>query len=115
MIYNCNVYYDGYNYIANIPDYHSRNCGGKRHIDKRFEKFKELYCEAKQHKLTNNGVVEYIQDKFIESFDDIMDGLLTDEEAEDYLDRHLSNINKRLKRLKRKAALGEWNYFVTLT
>lgn len=116
MLMRCNVYYDGYNYIANIPESRpARLCGGKRNKDERYEKFKGFYLEAAQKKITKRDIVEYIQDRFLETEDDIFDALLTDEEAKEYTDKYLANVHKRIKRLKRKAALGEWNWFITLT
>ena len=113
-IFNCKVYKEGSHWVANIPCTVEKREYGGRSQDDCFEKFKGFYREAFEKRISRKKILEYIKERFWETMEDIND-LISDEDLEAYYKRHVGNVRKRLQRYNRKAALGEWNYFVTLT
>lgn len=107
------VYNDGGHYIASLVTRSRRK--GKNNAVKREEidyLFDNLYRNARFDDLKEKETTEYIKAGVAELFPDYpdLDGYIADK-----IERAKRNFWKRVKRLRRKANLNKWNYFVTFT
>lgn len=114
-VLNCKVYKEGNHWVANIPCFVEKKEDHSRRKDEKFDKFKVFYKEAFEKRISKKKIFDYIKDRFWETVEDICNDIPTDEELEVFYKRHVGNVRKRLQRYNHKAALSEWNYFITLT
>ena len=110
------IKHDGSNYIACItyPAGKKKVSHGPKLVDAEYEQFKHFYGEALEKKITVKGIIEYIQERFVEIVEDVFD-IPMPEIIEEYIKRYKTAVHKRLERCRRKAFLNEWNWFTTFT
>lgn len=115
MIKKMIVTTDGVNLIGRVKQSapaHWKTRGGRSEKSRKFDKY---YYEAQYAGIPEKEIPDYIQMRFIEDADDIINDALDDVEFEELWKNFQNRFHKRLKRYKEKICMNEWNYFVTFT
>lgn len=115
MIKKMLVKTDGVNYIGRIRGKapfgsHGRGCRSWKSV-----KFDEYFYEAQYNGIKNKELANYIQERFWEEADDIIDDTIDDKEFEALYENFQNRLHKRLVRYREKLLMNEWSYFVTFT
>lgn len=110
------IYNDGSQYIANISMGAPFKANyGPKEKDPVYEQFKKYYGEAQLKSCRRDKKMEYIQERFIDDANDIINDVPSFEEIEKMWRRHAHALHLRSKRFIRKASLFPWTWWTTFT
>ena len=107
------IHNDGSHYVGTMClPYSPRGSSIKGIKSNKVKFFESLYAAANKQELEGVKFTEYLRKKLLEAYPETnnVDGFI-----EEHTTRLRINSFKRKKRLKRKAYLNPWNYFVTFT
>ena len=115
MIKKMIVTTDGVNLIGRVKQSapaHWKTRGGRSEKSRKFDKY---YYEAQYAGIPEKEIPDYIQMRFIEDADDIINDALDDVEFEELWKNFQNRFHKRLVRYRQKLLMLDCNYFVTFT
>ena len=106
---------DGVNFIGRLkgsaPSYWKTR-GGRTIKSRKFDKY---YYEAQYQNVPDKDIPNYIQMRFMEDADDIINDSIDDVEYMDLWKNFQNRLHKRLVRYRQKLLMLNCNYFVTFT
>ena len=115
MIKRMIVKSDGFNLIGRIKSKMPHNYRTRGVRSWKSKKFDEYYYEAQYNGISENDLPDYIQQRFWDEADDIINDTIDDEEFQILYDNFQNRLHKRFIRYRDKLLMNDWNYFVTFT
>ena len=115
MLKKMYVMTDGFNLIGRVkqkaPFYYGTRAG--RSV--KSKKFDEYYYEAQYNCIPDKDITNYIQFRFMEEAEDIIEDSIDEVEYEELYKNFQNRLHKRLVRYRQKLLMNQWSYFVTFT
>ena len=106
------VYHDGGHYVASVLQMNAPNKAVK-HEKTDLDAFVDgVYLIALKSDIKRRDLATFLKDAIIDEYGEIAN---LDEYVQNFLDRKVANLHKRLKLFRRKARLNKWTHFVTIT
>ncbi len=115
MLKNMLIKTDGYSLIGRIKDKNPHNYRARGMRDPKSAKFDKYYYEGKEKGVKDRDLANYIQMRFMEDADDIINDSIDDKDFEILYKNFLNRLHKRLDRYRHKILMNEWTYFATFT
>ncbi len=106
---------DGVNLIGRIKSKNPAHFGVRGARSEKSKKFDEFYYEAQYNNISCKNIPNYIQERFWDTADDIIDDTIDEVEFEELYKNFQNRLHKRLQTYKEKILMNEWTYFATFT
>lgn len=113
MDINVKVTHEENHFIATIPRPGTSHSGGRAERSRCVELFERFYMEARQKKISEHKICEYIGDRIMQECD--IEDWLFEDDIKKLFKRTKLNIHKRIRRYKQKLYWLDPNYYVTFT
>ena len=115
MIKKMIVKSDGYNLIAREKGKQPSGSAVRGKRNWKSVKFDEYFIEAKYNGVKDRDLLNYIQERFWEDAEDIIDDTIDDKECEALYENYQNRLHKRFVRYREKLLLNDFDYWVTFT
>ena len=115
MIKKMVVKTDGFGYIGRVKTTRPVGYRVRGVRSEKSKKFDKYMLEARDEKMAERDIPNYIQERFWEEADDIIDDTIDQVEFEELHKNYKNRLHKRIDRYRDKILLNEWSYWVTFT
>ena len=106
---------DGINYIGRVKTTKPQNYRVRGVRSEKSKKFDKYMAEARNKKMSEKDIPNYIQERFWEEAEDIIEDTIDQKEFEELYKNYKNRLHKRLDRYRNKILLNDWSYWVTFT
>ena len=115
MIKRMVVTTDGINYIGRVKTKRPAGYRVRGVQSWKSKKFDESFYDAQDSNVIQKDLPNYIQERFWDDAEDIINDTIDDIEFEVLYDSFQNRLHKRLVRYRQKLLMNDWSYWVTFT